>query len=65
MTMNLYQRLISKATGITDIEKVNMVEQYMRTIYFHSTLSWQTQAQLNRAARESAKELEATGWDFR
>ena len=64
-TMNLYQRLIAKATGLTDIDKIRMVEQYMRQIYFHSTLGWQTQSELYRAARASAIELEASGWNFK
>ncbi len=52
--MNLYQQIIAKATGLTDIDKIRMVEDYMRQIYFHSTLNWQTQSQLNRAAKVSA-----------
>jgi hypothetical protein len=63
--MNLYQQIIAKATGLTDIDKIRMVEDYMRQIYFHSTLNWQTQSQLNRAAKVSAIELEASGWDFK
>jgi hypothetical protein len=63
--MNLYQRMIAKATGIDDVKKVDMIEQYMRQIYFHSTLSWQTQEELNTAAIESAAELQAINWDFK
>lgn len=62
--MNLYQRMIANATGIDNVDKVNMIEQYMRQIYFHSTLSWQTQEQLDIAARECAQELLDMNWDF-
>lgn len=63
--MNMYGQLISNATGIVDEDRINMIEQYMRQIYFHSTLSWQEADDLHRAARESAQELEVSGWDFR
>jgi hypothetical protein len=63
--MNLYQQIIAKATGIDNVEKINMIEQYMRHIYFHSTLSWQTQEELNTAAIESAAELQSINWEFR
>lgn len=63
--MNLYQQMIAKATGIDNVKKVDMIEQYMRQIYFHSTLSWQTKEELNTAALESAAELQAIDWDFR
>jgi hypothetical protein len=56
--------MIAKATGIDDVNKVDMIEQYMRHVYFHSTLSWQTQDELNKAARESAAELESINWQF-
>jgi hypothetical protein len=62
--MNLYQQIIAKATGIDDVNKINMIEQYMRHVYFNSTLSWQTQEQLNKAARSSAAELESIEWQF-
>lgn len=63
--MNVYQRLISEATGLTEIDKVRMVEQYMRQIYFQSTLGTKSEAQLNRAAAQSAIELAQGGWNFR
>jgi hypothetical protein len=55
--MNTYQKLIAEATGITDIEKIDAIEDYMRHIYFHSTLSWQDKETLVIAAKESAQEL--------
>jgi hypothetical protein len=55
--MNTYQKLIAEATGITDIEKIDEIEDYMRHIYFHSTLSWQERDVLIQAAKESAQEL--------
>lgn len=63
--MTIYSDLISKATGIRDSEKLNMIESYMRHIYFHSTLNWQELEVLQKAAKESAKELAQLGWNFR
>lgn len=63
--MTVYEELIAKATGLTEKSKIEQVENYMRHIYFHSTLNWQTGAQLRKAARESAKDLEMLGWNFR
>ncbi len=62
--MTIYSDLISRATGITEPAKVDMIESYMRHIYFHSTLDWQTTEQLEQAARESALEVAADGWRF-
>ena len=63
--MTIYTDLISKATGLSDPDKIQQVEGYMRHIYFHSTLNWQTERQLLKAAKQSAKELEMIGWDFK
>jgi len=57
MKMSFYQQLISEATGVTDINEINEIEDYMRDIYFHSTLSWQEREVLEKAAVESAQEL--------
>jgi len=62
--MTIYSDLISRATGLTDPDKVEQVEGYMRHIYFHSTLNWQTREQLEQAAKESAADLEISGWNF-
>lgn len=62
--MSLYQQIIADATGIDSIKKIDMIEEYMRHVYFHSTLSWQTKEELIAAARESAEELESINWDF-
>ena len=62
--MTFYAELISKATGQKDPDRLNMIEHYMREIYFHSTLNWQTAEQLETAARESAADLTALNWDF-
>ena len=63
--MTIYSELITQATGITDPDKVEQIEGYMRHIYFHSTLNWQTAAELTQAAKESAADLNAIGWGFR
>lgn len=62
--MTVYEKLIAQATGLADPDKISQVENYMRHIYFHSTLDWQTAAQLRKAARESAGDLELLGWNF-
>lgn len=59
--LTCYQEIIAQSTGLKDREKIDQVEQYMRHVYFHSTLSWQTRPQLARAARESAEELGLIG----
>ena len=64
-TMTVYQELIAKATGLTDANKIDQVEQYMRQVFFRSTISWQTEEQLTEAAEISAQELEIIGWNFR
>jgi len=46
-----YQAIIADATGETDVARVNTIEDIMRNDIFHSTLDWQTRAQLARAAR--------------
>lgn len=63
--MTCYQKLIAKATGLVDMDRIRMIERYMREIYFHSTLNWQTSETLERAARESAQDLTQIGWDFK
>ena len=63
--MTIYTDLISEATGLSDPDKIQQVEGYMRHIYFHSTLNWQTEQQLITAARESAQDLEIIGWNFK
>ncbi len=63
--MTFYSELIAKATGYTDPDKLDQIEGYMRHIYFHSTLNWQTAEELTKAAKESAADLESIGWGFR
>jgi hypothetical protein len=63
--MTFYASLIANATGLTDPERINMVENYMRHIYFHSTLDWLELETLQHAAKESAQELALIGWNFR
>lgn len=52
-TFTGYADQISKATGVTDVKDVQEIEDYMRDIYFHSTLDWLTAEQLNKGALES------------
>lgn len=64
----LYHEIITEATGITDINELAEIEDCMRHTIFHSTLDWQTRAQLKQAARESVtileevRKMEASGY---
>ena len=61
--MNIYRELIKKAVGCNDKDAAD-IEEIMRDTIFHSTLDWQTKAQLTRAARlgaEVLKELRKEG----
>ena len=48
-----YQELIQEATGVTDLEHIERIEDTMRHVIFHSTLDWQTREQLMQGAREA------------
>ena len=48
-----YQALIQESTGVTDLAHIERIEDTMRNVIFHSTLSWQTREQLVQAAREA------------
>ena len=48
-----YQALIQEATGVTDREHIERIEDTMRHVIFHSTLNWQTREQLIQGAREA------------
>jgi hypothetical protein len=56
--MSIYQDLIIKATGASGRD-TGHVEDIMRDDIFHSTLDWQSRAQLVRAAREAIGLLKA------
>jgi len=51
--MTFYQDLIIKATG-ANMRDAGHIEDIMRNDIFHSTLDWQTRAQLVIAAKEAA-----------
>lgn len=48
-----YHPTISEATGVTDVDTLEEIEDCMRHTIFHSTLDWQTKAELMRGAREA------------
>ncbi|PKO77990.1 MAG: hypothetical protein CVU21_05485 [Betaproteobacteria bacterium HGW-Betaproteobacteria-15] len=52
-----YQELIREATGVLDLEHLERIEDIMRNVIFHSTLDWQSRAQLEKAAREAMQIL--------
>lgn len=52
-----YQELIQEATGVTDLEHIERIEDTMRHVIFHSTLNWQTREQLMQGAREALQNI--------
>lgn len=54
--MTLYQDLIIKATG-ANMRDAGYIEDIMRNDIFHSTLDWQSRAQLVNAAKAAVKLL--------
>jgi hypothetical protein len=52
------QRLIQSATGAAETDWA-LIENIMRDEIFHSTLDWQSEAQLKQAARQAATRLGA------
>ncbi|EWS66212.1 hypothetical protein Y695_00509 [Hydrogenophaga sp. T4] len=48
-----YQVLIQEATGVTELDHIERIEDTMRNVIFHSTLDWQTREQLEQGAREA------------
>ncbi len=54
--MSSYKQAIIEDSGCTPNDAV-MIEHIMREDIFHSTLDWQTRAELRRAARKAAKIL--------
>ena len=48
-----YEKMINEATGVTSPEDLAEIEDTMRHVIFHSTLDWQTRAQLHKGAREA------------
>jgi hypothetical protein len=56
---------ISEVTGITDIKRLALIENYMREVYFYPyKLNSVGFDEFNDAALTCAKELEALSWDF-
>ena len=53
----MYRTIITEATGVTDPAMLKRIEDYMRDVIFHSTLDWQTRAQLKRAAKTAQREI--------
>lgn len=51
-----YAELIQKATGAKEAD-LRALEDIMRQDIFHSTLDWQTEAQLTRAAKQAVEVL--------
>ena len=56
--MNVYQEIIRLATGVTAPADLEEIEDYMRNVYWNSTLSWQTREMLEQSARESWIEIQ-------
>ena len=56
--MSYYNAIIAKATGIADPVMLEVIEDLMRNVIFHSTLSWLTQEQLEQGAREAKQVID-------
>ena len=54
---NAYLRVISSATGITDMQKLIKIEDALRSDYFQSELDWVTLKELATGAKVCAKSL--------
>ena len=55
-TYKSYKEMIIEASGCNEKDATE-IEDYMRNIYFHSTLDWQTKAQFDKGARESYQDI--------
>lgn len=55
--MSSYKTMIIEDSGCSPAD-AGMIEHIMREDIFHSTLDWQSRAQLRRAAREALQLLE-------
>lgn len=55
--MNSYRKIVEQATGVTDSNTQGLILEVMRNDIFHSTLDWQTAAQLQRAAKQAYRML--------
>ena len=51
-----YRQSIIEVTNC-DPKDAEEIENYMRDIYFHSTLDWQSKAQFNKGAKESYQDI--------
>lgn len=56
-----YALTIHEATGRTEPRDLAIIEDCMRQDIFHSTLDWQTRAQLHDAAKEATLIMMALG----
>jgi hypothetical protein len=56
LRMNSYQKSIIEVTGC-DPKDAEEIEEYMRQVYFHSTLDWQTKEQFDKGAKESYSDI--------
>jgi len=54
--MKTYQQSIIEATRCSPKDAIE-IEEYMRNIYFHSTLDWQSKSQFNKGARVSYNDI--------
>lgn len=55
--MNVYQEIIRLATGVTAPADLEEIEDYMRNVYWHSTLDWQGRGELEISAKKSWEEI--------
>jgi hypothetical protein len=53
--MSGYTKLISEATGVTDLGELRELEGIMRDTIFHSTLDWLSEKEFKRGAKKAKK----------
>lgn len=52
-SLTYHEKMFSELTGIADKATLSQIEDIVRNDIFHSTLDWQTKAQLKKAAKEA------------
>jgi len=57
MNFNVYDDLISQATGVNDSLDIARIEDFMRDSVFCSTLDWQTKKQLKDGAKKAVNAI--------
>lgn len=63
--MRYTEERIQEATGLSDMRKIQLVEHYMREMYFYPwLLNSVSREAFDKGALVSVEELEKINWDF-